>query len=141
MDTIVERSELPVLRVKADMQGAGPSAAFSTLEATLPSLRGRHFYGSFEELPEGERYYACVERVPSDPPPTAPVEEGRIAGGLYVRRKIEEWEGKLATLASHFRELHQTFDPDSSRPSLEFYRSDSELHLLLPVRSKGRSVA
>ena len=50
----VELQEIPVLRVKADMKGKGPSAAFDLLESKLPSLKGRKFYGTFKFTPEGE---------------------------------------------------------------------------------------
>ncbi|MGI0053796.1 MAG: hypothetical protein ACRECR_06040, partial [Thermoplasmata archaeon] len=67
-DSFVELPELPILRIRADMSGGGPAAAMAALEAKLPSLKGRRFYGCFRVLPEGEEYYACVERIPSDDP-------------------------------------------------------------------------
>jgi hypothetical protein len=66
--TYVELQEIPVLRVKADMKGKGPSAAFDLLESKLPSLKGRKFYGTFQPKPDEEEYYACVARIDSDDP-------------------------------------------------------------------------
>src|SRR5437667_8754145 len=58
----VELQEIPVLRVRADMKGKGPSAAFNRLESKLPTIKGRKFYGTFQPTPDGEEYYACVVR-------------------------------------------------------------------------------
>jgi hypothetical protein len=66
--TYVELQEIPVLRVKADMKGKGPSAAFDLLESKLPSLKGRKFYGTFQPKSDEEEYYACVARIDSDDP-------------------------------------------------------------------------
>ena len=132
----VELQEIPVLRVKADMKGKGPSAAFDLLESKLPSLKGRKFYGTFQFKPDREEYYACVARVDSDDPGKMQLETGVIPGGLYVRSKLMDWEKNLSKLPGLFEEMAHTHDVDSKRPSLEFYRSQAELHLFLPVRSQ-----
>ena len=59
----VELQEIPVLRVRADMKGKGPSAAFNLLESKLPTLKGRKFYGTFQPTPDREECYACVARI------------------------------------------------------------------------------
>jgi hypothetical protein len=138
MDTYVERSETEVLRVRADMNGSGPAGAMSILESKLPSLKGRKFYGAFRLLKDGEEYYACVERIATDDPERMGLEAATLPGGLYARRKIYDWEkiilaGKLPGYAREFAQAH---DVDRTRPELEYYRSKSELHLLLPVLSR-----
>ncbi len=135
-NSYVELQEIPVLRVKADMKGKGPSAAFDLLESRLPSLKGRKFYGIFQFKSDGEEYYACVARVDSDDPGKMQLETGAIPGGWYVRRKLSDWEKKIAQLSNLFEEMARTHDVDPKRPSLEFYRSQAELHLFLPVRSQ-----
>jgi len=137
-DTFVELQELPVLRVKADMSGKGPKAAFDLLESRLPTLKGRRFYGSFRVTPLGEEYYACVARVDTDDPERLKLETGTIPGGWYARRKLRDWEAKIHELPRLFEEMARTHDVDASRPSLEFYRSSTELHLIVPVRSPPR---
>ncbi|HTP54932.1 MAG TPA: hypothetical protein VML94_08270 [Thermoplasmata archaeon] len=135
MDTYVEREEIEVLRVRADMKGAGPAEAFRLLESKLASLRGRHFYGTIRILPEGEEYFACVQRQEGEEPERMDLELGRIPGGLYVRRKITDWESIIAAgrLPSIGREMAETYTVDPSRPEIEYYRSRKELHLLVPV--------
>jgi hypothetical protein len=135
VDAVVERADLRVLRVKADMQGKGPPAAFELLESKLPSLKGRRFYGSFLIVPGGEEYYACVERVDTDDPEKMHLDNGVLPGGWYVRRKVTEWEPKISQFPEIFSDLAKGQEVDPTRPSLEFYRSRIELHLLLPVRA------
>lgn len=117
------------------MKGKGPKAAFDALESKLPSLKGRKFFGTFRMLDDGEEYYACVERFPTDNPAALGLEAGTIPGGKYVRRRVWNWESVVA--AGKMKEISEEFargyalDPD--RPSIEFYRSMKELHILLPV--------
>jgi hypothetical protein len=141
MDSYVERAEIAVLRVLADMKGKGPAEAMQKLESKLPSLKGRKFYGTFRLLPGGEEYFACVERIASDDPRAMAVEVGTIPGGLYVRRKVLDWEQVIASgkLGSIFEEMVRTYRVDPNRPDIEYYRSASELHLLVPVLKQGET--
>ena len=91
--TYVELQEVPVLRVKADMKGKGPSAAFNLLESKLLTLKGRKFYGTFQFTPDGEEYYACVVRIDSDDPERMQLEAGVIPGGWYARSKLMDYRG------------------------------------------------
>ena len=134
-ESYIELPEIPVLRAKADMKGKGPAAAFSFLESKLPSLKGRKFYGTFRVTPDGEEYYACVARTESEDPGVMGLEGGTIAGGWYARRKLMDWEKKLSLLPALFMELARAVEVDPSRVSIEYYRSRSELHLLVPVRA------
>lgn len=139
MDSYVERTEVEVVRVRADMKGKGPAEAMRLLEAKLPTLKGRRFYGAFRVLEDGEEYFACVERIAGDSPAEMGLEPGKIPGGLYARRKLSDWEKVIAggKLEEHFQEMIRTQAFDRSRPQIEFYRSMSELHLLLPVLSRS----
>src|SRR5690242_2920413 len=131
----VELQEMPILRVKADMKGKGPSAAFNLLESKLPTIKARKFYGTFQFVPNGEEYYACVLRVDSDDPEKMQLETGTIPGGWYAKSKLMDWEKNLSKLPGLFDEMARTHDIDRARPSLEFYRSRTEMHLFLPVKS------
>jgi hypothetical protein len=138
-DAFVERAEVPVLRVKADVEGSGPPGAFAQLESKLPTLRGRRFYGTFRLKDGVEEYYACVERIARDDPLAWEVETGVIPGGLYLRRRLVGSEEHIPHLPRLFREMIESSDLDDQRPSVEFYRSQTELQLLLPVRSRSRA--
>jgi hypothetical protein len=135
VDTIVDRQAVEVLRVRADMKGKGPKAAMDALESKLPSLKGRRFYGAYRMLDDGEEYYACVEKLPTEDAAGLGLETGTIPGGRYVRRRVWDWESVVA--AGKMKEVSDEFargyDLDSERPSIEFYRSMKELHILLPL--------
>jgi hypothetical protein len=135
VDTIVDRPEIEVLRVRADMKGKGPKAAFDALESKLPSLKGRRFYGTYRMLDDGEEYYACVEKLPAEDAAALGLEAGTIPGGRYVRRRVWDWESVVA--AGRMKEVSDEFargyDLDPDRPSIEFYRSMQELQILLPL--------
>jgi hypothetical protein len=138
-DSYVELRDLPVLRVRADMKGRGPAEAFARLEAKLPTLKGRRFYGVIylDAHDELQTYFACVDRQPTDDPSALEVEDGIIPGGLYARCKFPEWQKNLGQLKGAFDELARRHQLDGARPSLEFYRSQQELWLMVPVRSRG----
>jgi len=135
MDSYVERQEVVVLRVLADWKGGGPAEAMHRLESKLPSLKGRRFYGAFRLLPEGEEYFACVEKTEGDDPFAMELDQGTIPGGLFVRRKVFDWEKVIAEgkLGSIFEAMVGHYHVDRTRPDIEYYRSMSELHLLVPV--------
>lgn len=138
MDTYVERTNVEVLRVRADWKGGGPAEAMHRLESKLPSLVHRRFYGTFRLLPEGEEYFACVERTEGDDPDAMGLGVGVIPGGWYVRRKVLDWERVIAEgrLGSIFEEMVGYYHVDRTRPDIEYYRNMSELHLLVPVLSR-----
>ena len=137
-NSYVELQEIPVLRAKADMKGRGPPAAFDLLESKLANLKGRKFYGTFQQKRDGEEYYACVARIESDNPEMMQIETGVIPGGWYARCKVLDWEEHISELPGLFNEMARSEDVDSSRPSVEFYRSQAELQLLLPIRSRSK---
>ena len=110
--------------------------AMAHLESKLSSLKGRKFYGAFRVSPEGEEYFACVARVDSDDPGKMGLETGVIPGGVYARRKLLGWSKDLSQLGRVFKEMIEATQFDSSRPELEFYRSQEEVLLFVPVLSR-----
>lgn len=139
MDSYVERPDIQVLRVLADMKGGGPAEAMQKLESKLNSIKGRKFYGVFRVLPASEEYFACVEKIAADDPVAMRLDEGRVPGGLYIRRKVFDWskviaEGKLPSVS---QDMVRHYDVDRTRPEIEYYRSMTELHILIPVQSRN----
>jgi len=116
-------------------QGAGE--AFDRLEARLPSLKGRKFYGT---LLNGE-YRACVALEAQDAPATMGLESWTIPGGAYARRKLERWPERLPEIGQIFGALAAEYPRDPARPNVEFYRSQKELLLFMAVatRAEGRT--
>jgi hypothetical protein len=133
-ETYVELKELPVLRIKADWKAGGPATAMAQLESRLPTLKGRKFYAYFTAKPEGEEYFASVARIDTDDPESMRLEPGVIPGGWYARRRLPDWEKDLTQMARLFEEMNQSNEVDPARPSIEFYRSQAEMLLFVPVR-------
>jgi hypothetical protein len=132
-DAIVNVAPMTVLYVRgqpdAPISVQAP-AAFRELEEKLGSLRGRRFYGAIHD---GE-YRACVAVRPGDDTGALALAQGWIEGGKYVRRRFRGWDGNVAIIEPSFTELCARADYDPSRPTLEYYRSQRELHLMAPVR-------
>jgi hypothetical protein len=61
-----------------------------------------------------------------------------IPGGVYLREKMRDWTARVQDIGKRFAAMaEQAGDRfDESRPGVEFYRNESELILLLPVRAK-----
>ncbi len=61
------------------------------------------------------------------------LERWTIPGGKFAAKKLMDWQSKIASIASTFDEMASGRKYDPNRPSIEFYRSESELVLYLPV--------
>jgi hypothetical protein len=122
--------ELPVFVVAKDGDpGQAAGEAFSELEAALPSLRGRRFYGYFE--PNEKRYFACVVAQDDD---ALDLDRRTLPGGAYARTRLRGQPPELyARIGGAFDSVAKSVAVDSSRPWLEFYRSDREVDVLVPV--------
>ena len=104
--------------------------SFSRLEAKLSSLKGRKFYGAVI----GDEYRACTALEPTDNVASLPHPTWTLPGGRYVRRLIADWENNRHLIGPTFADLRSRKDMDSSRPCIEFYRSQRELFVLVPTR-------
>ena len=131
-DTIVDLPSIPVMFVAGERGKPIPEQApeaFRKLEAKLPSLKHRKFYG----VALGDEYRACVAIESGEEASLLPHPTWAIPGGKYVRRRIADWEKNLHLIGPTFAELRVGYDLDPSRPFIEHYRSQRELLLLLPV--------
>ncbi|MGB9364783.1 MAG: hypothetical protein WCE79_02090 [Xanthobacteraceae bacterium] len=104
--------------------------AFNVLEAKLASLKGRKFYG----VVIGGLYRACVEIEPDDEPDLLAYPTWTLPGGRFARHRIADWERHRDLIGPTFAALRARPDSDPNRPSIEFYRSQKELQVLVPVR-------
>jgi|HubBroStandDraft_3_1064219.scaffolds.fasta_scaffold103888_2 hypothetical protein len=130
----VEREAVDVFRYPADMTGAGPKPAFDVLLSTLPDVMDRGIYGTFRVREGPPEYFACAQRLPTDPPAYPDLQAGTIPGGLFVRRiYLGDWRLTIPDIPRHFHRLVAEYHHDPGRPSIEWYRGDNELQLLLPV--------
>ena len=79
----VTLSDVHVIYVESTNGIPGASKAFDTLEAPLPTLKGRKFYGTF--LPSSGAYRACVAIEPGDDVAALGFATWTIPGGTYVK--------------------------------------------------------
>ena len=104
--------------------------AFTELES-LVGLKGRRFYGLFDE--GAGRYWACVQRQDQDEPASLGLETCTIEGGLYAYERLHgDYEALIARIAPTFEALAARHDADPS--SVEYYRRHDEFVLYLPIR-------
>ena len=132
-DTVVTLPDTVVMFVAGkagEPIAAQAPEAFKALEARLPSLRGRKFYG----VVLGDEYRACVAIDSTDDPRALPHPTWILPGGKYVRRRILNWEEHLDLIGPTFQALLRRPDVDACRPFIEFCRSQTELLVMVPVR-------
>jgi hypothetical protein len=109
----------------------GASQAFKTLESRLQTLRGRRLYGTYN--PFTDEYKACVQAVEGENAESVGLESWTIPGGKYATRRVPDWKSKLGELPLIFDNLAKGRRVDKSRPSVEYYRSEKELIIYLPL--------
>ena len=129
----VELQTVPVMFVKAEKGPKGAFQAMQRLEKTIGSPKGRKFYGTYQN---GE-WRANVAIRDGDDPTSLGLERATIPGGKYAKRKITNYdEGRLGEILPEVfdrlaEEYKERVDPE--RPSIEFYRSQKELIVMLPI--------
>lgn len=131
MSSEVMLDEIKVISIKSANGPMGAGAAFTKLESHLPTLKGRKFYGLVSDV--GKTYLACVALTSEDKPEIWGLEVSSIRGGKYAKTKIKDWPKNLDQVLPAFEWLSKEYKEDSSRPRIEFYRSQTELILLLPI--------
>jgi uncharacterized membrane protein len=127
--TEVTLGPIRVMWVKAEGGLSGVGDAWSTLESKLPSLKGRKFYGTFHN----NTYRACVAIIDEKEAETLGLPTATIPEGKYARQKVADYRSRVEVIAETFEALAKECCADRSRPEVEFYKSQSEIILLLPI--------
>jgi hypothetical protein len=103
---------------------------WAELEAVV-ALCGRRFYGAFDAA--ANDYRACVEVREGDELVPG-LESGTLPGGRYLRARLrDDPPAVYEQIAPTYDELTRQAKADVSRPSLEHYRRNDEIDLLLPI--------
>ncbi len=134
---LVTLEDVKVMFVVSPSGPQGAAEAFDRLEARLPGLKGRKFYGTFLN----DEYCACVALEAQDSPAAIGLDTWIIPGGVYARRKLPRWSERLPEIGKIFGELAAEYPRDTGRPNVEFYRSQKELLLFMAVASRADSGA
>ena len=56
-----------------------------------------------------------------------------LKGGTYARVKLMDWNHHADEIGPIFDQLMEEYQKDPEGPSVEFYRSQQELHLMIPI--------
>jgi len=130
---IVDLPEIKIMYVQSENGVADSREAFNRLESKLPSLKGRKFYGLVFGIPPKNSYWAAVALIDSDEARKAGLRTGIIPGGKYVQERIKDWNENISKIGQTFQRLIKQNSVDSSRPSIEFYRSMRDMLVRLPI--------
>ena len=132
-DTVI-RDETPVMFRRARDEVDEIRRAWTALEETVGSLRGRKFFGAFDAA-TGE-YRACAQLREDDDPASLGLEIGTLPGGAYLHERLKGEPPEIyGRIGPTFDKLLEQAAYDETRPSIEFYRSRDVIDLLLPVKS------
>jgi len=124
---------LHLVAVAAEGGPAGGPAAFHRLEQALVTLKGRRFYGVATPLKEGVAYHAAAEAADAHEASRLNLEPLKVQAGEWLQHKMFDWKGVAHTIGDTIDRIASTHTIDHGRPTLEFYRSERELRLLIPV--------
>ena len=132
-DTVI-RDETPVMFRRARDEVDEIRRAWTALEETVGSLRGRKFFGAFDAA-TGE-YRACAQLREDDDPASLGLEIGTLPGGAYLHERLKGEPPEIyGRIGPTFDKLLEQAAYDETRPSIEFYRSRDVIDLLLPVKT------
>jgi hypothetical protein len=131
--TIVDQPDIQLAVCRAAEFPAGIKDSWERLESRLASLRGRKFYGlTFFE--EGQLvYYAGLEPMDENESVSLGFPMMTLKGGKYARVKLMDWPEHADEIGPILGELMEAYEKDAQGPTVEFYRSQSELHLMIPL--------
>ena len=134
MTDILTRDETPVMFRRARDEPGEIRRAWAELEATVGSLRGRKFFGTFD--PATGAYRACTQLRDDDDPDSLGLEVGTLPGGPYLRARLRGEPPEIyERIGPTFDKLVKEVTCDETRPSIECYRSSNVIDLLLPVKT------
>ena len=129
---IVERDDVVVMFKRTADEQESITRAWAELEDAVGSLRGRKFYGAFDEA--AHEYRVCTELREGDDPDALGLERGTLPGGRYARVRLEgDPPGVYQRIAPAFQRLAQRPDHDPARLGIEYYMRHDVIDLLLPI--------
>ena len=132
--TVVQQPDVQLVVCRATEFPAGIRESWEQLESRLNSLRGRKFYGlTFFE--DGHLvYYAGLQPLDENEIASLGFPVMTLKGGEYARVKLMDWNDHADEIGPIFDELMEQYPKDPDGPTVEFYRSQTELHLMIPLQ-------
>lgn len=131
--SIIDQPDIELIVCRATEFPAGIKDSWERLESKLASLKGRKFYG-LTYFEEGHLvYYAGLQPLDDGEIKTLGFPTMTLKGGKYARVNLMDWNNHADEIGPIFDELMKEYKKDPSGPTVEFYRSQSELHLMIPI--------
>ena len=131
----LQTTQVIVCRAETDRQN-DIKAAWKKLESSLPTITGRQFYGLCYSDLTGSVYFAGVVPLHTEEIVSLGFPTLSLRGGRYARVKLKDWSKHLDQIPKLCDELCRAFEKDPTGPTVEYYRSQSELHILVPLAQK-----
>ena len=131
--TVVDVPDLKLMVVRAEEFPGGLKPAWDRLESKLASLKGRKFYGVSRYEGAQMVYFAGVMPLSDEEVKAVGLPAMTVKGGKYARAKLMDWSKHTDEIPRIFDELVRDFAMAPNGWMVEYYRSQSELHLLMPL--------
>ena len=80
-------------------------------------------------------YRACVVQLDGDEPEKLGLETFTIPVSDYAAKKLMNWQTQLQLIPEIFNELSSKHEIRKNVPFLEYYKSEQELILMVPIKS------
>ena len=132
---IKKLDELKLMYVKAELFPEGIKAAWDKLYSSVNSFKGRKCYGTSQCIGTNIEYRACVVQLDGDEPGKLGLESFTIPASNYAAKKLMDWQSQLPRIPEIFDELSSKHEIRKDVPFLEYYKSDTELILMVPVKT------
>ena len=131
--TIVDQPDIELVVCRAIGFPVGIRDAWTKLESKLASLKGRKFYGLTFMENSHLVYYAGLKPLNKGEAAALGFPILTLKGGKYARVKLMDWNNHADQIGEIFNQLMETYKKDPDGPTVEFYRSQSELQLMIPL--------
>lgn len=125
--------ELKLMYARALSFPDGIQDAWNKLERPLSTLNGRKFYGISRIIDRTIEYRACVIPLDDSEPLQLGFDTFTIPSGWYATKKLIDWPKYKHIIKIIFEELSSKYPLDNTRPHIEFYRSQKEVVLMIPI--------
>jgi hypothetical protein len=127
-------SELNLMCLKSLKGPLTAEQTFDLLENNLSTLKKKKFYG-LSRLENNElTYLACVKIEDGDNIHAPGLFELNVPRGNYIRERIAEWMENLGQIPFIIDKVSADNLVDPEKYIIEFYRSEKELVLLIPIK-------
>lgn len=127
-------SELNLMCLKSVKGPLTAEQTFNMLENKLSTLKKKKFYGLSKLENDELTYLACVKIEDGDNTNAPRLLEVHVPRGNYIRERIVEWKENLEKIPFLIDKVSADNLVDPDKYIIEFYRSEKELFLLIPIK-------